>query len=143
MREWNRGKVHEIRKSVFHLISGEIFEIDGKKFFVMGGASSHDREWRIEGVSWWPEEIPSRDTLEYGLENLKRDGNRVDYIISHCAPSKIQREISPYYKEDILTDYLDYIYENIEFDKWFCGHYHTDEWINEKFRILYHEIISI
>lgn len=39
---WHGGKVHKIRNSVIHLIRGEIYDIDNKKFFTFGGARSHD-----------------------------------------------------------------------------------------------------
>ena len=42
IKQWCGGKVHKIRDSVFHLMRGEIYNIDGKKFFTFGGASSHD-----------------------------------------------------------------------------------------------------
>ena len=38
VKEWNGGKVHEIRPHVLHLQRGEIFTIEGKKFFAFGGA---------------------------------------------------------------------------------------------------------
>lgn len=41
-KEWKGGQVHELRPSVLHLKRGEVFNIDGKKFFAMGGAASHD-----------------------------------------------------------------------------------------------------
>ena len=34
--------MHELRPHVLHLMRGQIFEIDGKKIFTFGGASSHD-----------------------------------------------------------------------------------------------------
>src|SRR5699024_12624046 len=41
-RSSDLGKVHKIRDSVIHLMRGEIFDIDNKKFFTFGGAKSHD-----------------------------------------------------------------------------------------------------
>ena len=140
--EWNGGKVHKIRESIYHLMSGEIFEICGKKFFIMGGASSHDKEWRTPGVSWWAEEIPSRETMEYGLENLKNHNNKVDYILSHCTATKIQEQINMYYKPDTLTDYFDFVYDSVEFEKWFCGHYHVNKDI-EKVSVMYDSIVRL
>ena len=35
------GKVREITPSIYHLDRGQVLTIDGKKIFVMGGASSH------------------------------------------------------------------------------------------------------
>ena len=40
VKEWHGGKVHEIRPHVLHLMRGEVFDIEGVKFFAFGGASS-------------------------------------------------------------------------------------------------------
>lgn len=40
--KWHGGRVHKIRPSVIHLMRGQVFEIDGKRIFAFGGASSHD-----------------------------------------------------------------------------------------------------
>lgn len=42
--EWHGGKVHRVRPHVLHLMRGQIFELDGYRFFTMGGAKSHDIE---------------------------------------------------------------------------------------------------
>ena len=44
MEEWNGGKIHRIRSHVLHLMRGQIFELEGYRFFTMGGARSHDIE---------------------------------------------------------------------------------------------------
>ena len=40
--EWHGGRVHRIRPHVLHLMRGQIFELEGCRFFTMGGAKSHD-----------------------------------------------------------------------------------------------------
>ena len=40
--EWQGGNVRRIRPSVILLERGQIFSLAGKRFFTMGGASSHD-----------------------------------------------------------------------------------------------------
>lgn len=42
VEEWQGGNVHFIRPHVIHLMRGQVFEIDGYTFFIMGGAQSHD-----------------------------------------------------------------------------------------------------
>lgn len=37
VKEWHGGKVHEIRPHVLHLMRGEVFTIEGLKFFAFGG----------------------------------------------------------------------------------------------------------
>ena len=39
---WHSGKVHKIRPHVIHLMRGQAFELQGRTFFTMGGAQSHD-----------------------------------------------------------------------------------------------------
>lgn len=59
VRERNGGLVHEARPHVLHLMRGEVYDIDGLTVLTMGGAASNDRQYRKEGRSWWPEEMPS------------------------------------------------------------------------------------
>lgn len=40
--EWQGGQIQRIRPSVLHLMRGQVYELNGRKFFTMGGASSHD-----------------------------------------------------------------------------------------------------
>lgn len=120
------GFVHKISDSIYHLCRGQVFEIDGKKIFVMGGAKSQDKAFRREYVSWWPEEMPSYMEYEEALYNLEQNNWTVDYIFTHCAPTSIQQAINYTYKPDVLTIFLDQIAAEVRFKKWFFGHYHKD-----------------
>ena len=40
--DFHGGKAHKIRDNIYHLMRGYVFEFDGKRFFCLGGASSHD-----------------------------------------------------------------------------------------------------
>ena len=42
--KWQGGKIHRIRPHVLHLMRGQIYELEGYRFFTMGGAKSHDIE---------------------------------------------------------------------------------------------------
>ena len=43
LEEWHGGKVrHILRDKIIYLERGQVFQIEGKKFFTFGGASSHD-----------------------------------------------------------------------------------------------------
>src|SRR4030043_62088 len=50
------SKVGIVTENVFYLKRGEVYTIDGKKFFTFGGGPSIDRHLRVPGVSWWEEE---------------------------------------------------------------------------------------
>ena len=137
--EWNGGKVRFITDSLIWLMRGEIYTIDGKTVFTMGGASSHDKEYRKEGRSWWARELPSEEELENTRRNLQKVGNRVDYIVTHCASSAIQAIIKPARERDLLTDFLSEL-ESVEYEKWFFGHYHVDRDIDGKHIALFDRI---
>ena len=146
VEEWHGGKVHRISDSIVHLMRGEIYDMYGKKVFVFGGADSIDKLSRRFGTSWWPEEIPSNAEMYYGEENLNRVGNRVDFVITHECPTKIYRKIYAAHKvvmPYVLTEYLQVLDEQIEYDKWYFGHHHIDKVIDEKHIALYQNVIKI
>lgn len=165
VEEWHGGKVHKIRESVIHLMSGEIFNIDNKKFFTFGGARSHDIRdgilnideyekiyeyqkrgayFRIRDYSWWDLELPTDGKMKNGINNLEKVNYKVDYIITHCCPTSVQAILSGgTYKKDYLTDYLQKISEKCEFKKWYFGHYHNNRQIDSKYILLYEDIVPL
>jgi hypothetical protein len=135
------GKVHKISESVYHLMRGEVYTICGKKIFAMGGAASHDKEWRTEGVSWWPEEMPSEKEYENAINNLAASDWQVDYIVSHCCSDSVQSKISDYYERNELTKFFEEVVKSrCAFEKWFFGHYHIDGNIDEKYFCMFNKV---
>ena len=68
----------------------------------------------------------------------------VDYIVTHCCSSSTQALLSHgVYKTDILTDYLEEIKQQVNFKKWFFGHYHDNKNVNAEEILLYEQIIRI
>lgn len=125
---WNGGRVHKIADSVFHLIRGEIFSIEGKSFFALGGAHSHDKIYRTEGVSWWKDEVPNLTELSKGMRNLNRRGRNVDIVLTHDVPTSIGAMISDFFDSNDFGDFLDaYILNGVNFSSWYAGHLHIDE----------------
>ena len=134
------GKVHQISNSVFYAIRGEIYTINGKKILTLGGAESTDKQYRVEGYSWWKdEEITERD-ISYAFHKLKKYDFSIDYIISHTGGSEICRQLG---FTPTISDYLlDKILTISIYKKHYLGHYHLDKLI-DKSRILYDDIIEI
>lgn len=147
--EWNGGKVSYIRPHVIHLKRGQVFEIEGKKIFTFGGASSHDiqdgilepndpkiKEWeqdyfkmfRVNHQSWWERELPSKEEMEEGIANLAKHNNKVDYIFTHCPYTSLLAQMGAgLYHPDYLSDYLQTIKQTVEYDGWYFGHMHIDK----------------
>lgn len=142
---WNGGKVHRIRQNILHLMRGQVYNIDGTKVFAMGGAYSIDKYMRREGLSWWKEELPTNDEYREATQNLREVGNAVDIILSHTAPREIIRKMGKYpdIHDGELTGFLDWIMYEVQFKKWFFGHWHMDKEIDEKFRAVYFDIVSM
>ena len=109
--DWHGGKVHRIRPHVLHLTRGQIFELEGCRFFTMGGTKSHDTNHRINHISWWRQELPSDEEYIEALQNLERYNWQVDYIITHCAPTSIALAGSRHNEADRLTDFLQEVRE--------------------------------
>ena len=141
--EFGGSIAHKVEDGIYHLIRGEIYNIDRKTIFVFGGASSHDKEYRTEGKNWWKEELPSKQEYNNAENNLKKNAFKFDYVVTHSAPTSIQKEIAPAYETNELTEFLEKIESDIVCKKWFFGHYHKDIEVNETFIALYDKIILI
>lgn len=144
VEEWCKGKVHRINNSIIHLMRGQVFEIDGHKFFTMGGAESVDWLLRTEGKSWWANEMPSIEEYEEGFINLDKNNNEVDYILTHTAPDSVLDIIGRgVYSHNKLSNYLEIVRTTVKFDKWFFGHYHDDFWLMSKYRCIFKDVLCL
>lgn len=137
--EWNGGKVQQISKTVYHLMRGQIYNIDNKTFLTMGGAESYDKLYRTPDVSWWEQEIPNRQEIEECLSNIQKVNGNVDYILTHTCVSKLV----PLMVKDVATDptckFLDEVDKLCNYKKWFFGHWHIDRDFKE-YKCLYQTI---
>lgn len=142
---WNGGKVHRIRKNIFHLMRGQIFTLEESRFFVMGGAYSIDKAYRKENVSWWAQELPSPKEYKEATVNLTRYNRKVDFIVSHTAPREIIRRMGhePSVHDGELTGFLEWVMYEVDYQKWFFGHWHKDMKIDSKHRALWFDVERI
>lgn len=165
---WRGGRVQMIRENVIHLLRGQMFTLQGRRFFTFGGAKSHDVTdgileaddpdlrrkvkrlegagalYRINHLSWWKEEMPSEAEYEEGRHCLAEHGWKCDYILSHCAPTGIQAEIScGRFSPDALTDYLEEIRSQCEYKRWYFGHYHDDMAVDDRHILMYNRLEQI
>lgn len=167
--KWHGGYVRKIRDSILLLEHGEIFDINGYTCFAFGGARSHDIrdgilkpydfksrdefelayiDWymtksmfRVEGVSWWPQEMPSSETLQHGVESAEAIGS-VDFAFSHEAPAS-DKILLGYKSDEPLSRCLESIRGKMSFRKWFFGHMHINRNMPGNDIAIYDEIIQI
>lgn len=144
--EWNGGKVHFIESDIIHLMRGQVYDIEGTTFFTFGGAYSIDKAYRTEGISWFPEEMPSRKEYEEGWQNLEKADYQVDYILSHSAPREVAAAMGYGEMSDDeieLRQFLQRVADNTDFTAWYFGHFHDDTEIEEMFFCLYDEVVEL
>ena len=143
---WNGGKIHRIEKDIIHLMRGQIFDIYGTTFFTFGGAYSVDKWCRKEGFSWFPEEIPNRNEYEEGWFSLEKANFKVDYILSHTAPTDVAAEMCYGEMSDgeiELRRFLQRVADNTDFKAWYFGHFHEDTEIEDTFFCLFDNIVTL
>ena len=82
----------------------------------------------------------------YGLDNLKKHGDKVDFVLSHTMAKSYKDHFNFDDKDgkwyDPTCDYLEHIRENIEYEKSFCGHFHIDKSVGNHTAV-YNEVIQI
>lgn len=150
-----------IRPSVIHLLRGQVYSIQGKTFFTMGGTSNHDingvilepddpqfkrkcKSLNHRGVSyrgnhrsWWKEKLPSDDEYRTARANLEKCDYKVDYSVIHCGPISVQDEVGGgFYKANALTDFLEEVANRCQFKYWLFEHYHGNGIIRQKYILI-------
>ena len=168
--DFHGGRAHKIRPHIFHLMRGYMFTFDGKKFWCFGGASSHDiddgildaddfetpqafyaaikqgykygKQFRINHISWWEQELPSQEEMDFGMKTLEENNFETDFIISHCCPQDVASALG-FHGSDRLTMYFNEVASRTKFNRWYFGHYHGEESVWGKFVLHYDKIERI
>ena len=127
-------------------IDGEVLKLGKKKCLVIGGAYSVDKWYRIRNCyAWWEDEQPSEETKK---KVKKLFGRKFDYIFTHTCPEKFtpKEMFLPMIDQSTVDrsteEWLDVVEEKIKYEKWFCGHWHTDKSV-DKIQFLYNLFYKI
>ncbi len=142
---WHGGRAHKVRDNVFHLMRGQIFEIENKKIFTMGGGEDPEFELTDEEDLSDHKEIPSAQEMLVGVSNLEKHGYKIDYIITHEPPAKIRDFLLLTKNQTLrvtsLGAYLNELSQQTEYKKWFFGNMHTDKFISDSHIALFKNIV--
>lgn len=145
-KKWRGGMVYYEEDFPFLLFAkdGEIYDLDGKKSLVIGGAYSVDKYYRLErGWKWFPDEQPSEETKCHIEKVLDSVDWKVDHVLSHTCPLKyvpVEAFITGYDESTIdhsTEEFLDSIENRLSYEKWFCGHWHIDKTIDKIHFVMY------
>ena len=132
------GKVfiEEAYPNLIFAKNGELYDIDNKKVLVIGGAYSVDKNYRIiYRYPWFKDEQLSKKEMDNILNKYK--GHHIDIVLSHTCPLKYEptevfmKGIDQSNVDKSMEKFLDKLEESIDYDKWYCGHYHIEKQIDK------------
>ena len=159
------GKVYFEPKypNIYFAIDGEVYTFEGKKYMVVGGAHSVDKLRCLqENKPFWDDEMPD-DTIKAKVEEgLAVCDNKIYGMLTHTCPidylptemfvsthqnAAIKRKprkakSKSFFKPDIdrtTEEWLGELEKQIDYEVWFCGHYHIDKQI-DKINMMCNEI---
>lgn len=147
-KEWHGGRVYyeEEFPSILFAKDGEIYDINGQKCLVIGGAYSVDKFYRLaKGWSWFLDEQPDEKTKRFVEKQLKAHNWEVDIVLSHTCPFNtipthmFMKGVDQSKVDNSTEIWLQEIADKLEFKKWYFGHYHGN-WTNENYEMLYEKI---
>ncbi len=143
-KEWNGGTVwyEEEYPNILFAKDGDMYDIEGIKHLVIGGAYSVDKYYRLVcGYGWWEDEQPSDEIKRYVEHQVKT--KEFDVILSHTCPFKyepVETFLSGIDQSTVDTStekWLDTIEEAANYKAWYCGHWHINKRI-DRMHFLFH-----
>ena len=117
---------------------GELFDFNGKKCLVIGGAYSVDKYYRLSrGFKWFEDEQPDEEIKNRVKNRLAEIDFKTDIILSHTCPRKYEpiEAFLPGLDQSMIDksteNWLDEIEEKTIYSKWYCGHWHITKRIDK------------
>ena len=135
-----RSKGYKIDHNIYCLKRGEIYQIDGKTVFALGGGLP---PYADENDSENPLSMPSEEELKTAVENIQRFDCRVDLIITHEAPACVKRVIDKNARINDLNIFLDTVMHNTRSKKWFFGSLHQDRALSENLICVWQKVHKV
>lgn len=138
--EWHGGAVYveDDHPNLLFAKDGEVYDLNGQKTIVIGGAYSVDKWYRLQcDLNWFPDEQPSEEIKAKVEQKLHELGWRVDAVLTHTCPEQyIPREaflsgVDQATVDSSTEQWLDTIAERLDYRAWFCGHWHINKRIDK------------
>lgn len=103
------------------------------KFFFVSGADSIDKDRRVEGISWWPDEELTYKQAEDCL--AKWEASELDILVSHDMPQSFAEGYKLIYDKSLTRDLLQKMIEVRKPSLIITGHHHRSGYlIHDKIR---------
>lgn len=125
---------------------GEIYDFNGMKCIVIGGAYSVDKWYRLRmGYPWFDDEQPSEEIKEYVESKLTQNDWKIDIVLSHTVPFEYMPTdlfipgIDQSAVDNSTEHWLSCVENKLDYKWWYAGHYHTSR-ITDKIQIMFKDI---
>jgi len=138
--KWHGGIVYveDDYPNLLFAKDGEVYDLDGQKTIVIGGAYSVDKWYRLQrDLNWFPDEQPSEEIKASVEQKLDALNWKVDAVLTHTCPERyIPREAFLSGVDQLTVDnstevWLDTIAERLSYKAWYCGHWHINKRIDK------------
>lgn len=126
-----------------YLMDGGIYNINGLKTLVIGGAYSVDKYYRLAmGYKWFSEEQLTSDEMAAITEKVK--GQKFDLVLTHTCPLD-WKPTDLFLKEvdQSMEIWLNDLKNEIDWKIWLFGHYHSDRLERPHVQMLYKNIENL
>ena len=151
-KEWRGGIVYYEANfpDLLFAKDGEIYDLESRSCIAIGGAYSVDKYLRMLSgtICWWPDEQPSEEIMQNVEARLEAEGWKIDIVLSHTCPNRYipRHAFLPFIAQGTVDnsteEWLDYIESKLSYDHWFCGHFHTNETV-DNIRFMFEDIIDL
>ena len=145
---WNGGVIYveDEFPNLLFAVDGSYFSFDGVRTFVIGGAYSVDKHYRLaNNWGWWPDEQPDEAIKRRVEQQLDAHGWRADVVLTHTCPLRYEPTevflscIDQSGVDKSTEEWLDSIEDSLQYKQWYCGHYHTEKVI-DKLKFMFESI---
>lgn len=133
----------------YFAIDGQNYSIEDHQYFVIGGAYSVDKWYRLSrGWNWFDDEQPSEVIKAEVESNLHNLDNKVDIVLTHTCPYSWRptelflSSINQSTVDNSTERWLEEIKNRIKYNQWFFGHFHGEKH-NNKYTMLFNNIVAI
>lgn len=136
------AKAKKIADNIYCLNRGEIYTIEGKTIFCLGGGCADDIFENADPDPSKDKAMPTDEQLEYAVANLQKIGRKVDIIITHEAPASVKRLIRRDSTINDLNMFLDTLMHNAKYQKWYFGSLHTDRVLSNQMTCVWQDVLK-
>lgn len=99
--------------------------------------------FRHLGLSWWLQELPTREEIKRAEESLAKVNNTVDFVITHDCPGIATYQLGQHPDPSYLVQFFDSLFVNLKFKHWYFGHHHEDKDVFMNIHAMFESIVQV